>query len=310
MITTDASSPVSWAVGTCGISDSDWIGNFYPRGLQPIDRLAYYAGHFNSIELNTTFHAIPARKVVQRWREVTPAEFRFCIKFPEDVTHGSPERLSEAGTIDTAVRFFDVISELREKLSVVLMQFPPWFSAKHRSTLLRFIDRIRCPARLVVEFRHYSWWTPATAMALRERHIGWATADLASCLKSVTAPPEGQLRSFGLTQLISTSDFLYARLIGKHHQFLTHREERFDSMPRLTWWSERLKRVLAAYPDVRGAYVFFDNDFSGHAPNAATRFADLVHLPRAFEASFQHSKRADVDNIRALAGGLFEYRAT
>jgi uncharacterized protein YecE (DUF72 family) len=278
---TDHLSPVSWFVGTCGFWDSDWNDNFYPKGLVK-DRLPFYARHFNAIELNTTFHAIPKPEKVQRWKDETPPEFRFSVKFPKEVTHGRPERLLAADTLEITSRFFDAIQELGEKLEVVLMQFPPWFSALRRLALLRFIDRLRCPARLVFEFRDDSWWTPTTALALRERNIGWVVADLAGHPAITCVPVEWQLRSFGLRQLIFTADFVYARLIGKHHQFPVHVAEYFDSTPRVKWWHERLTRVLKACPSVRRVYVFFDNDFSGNAPTSARRFANMVKLPPIF----------------------------
>jgi uncharacterized protein YecE (DUF72 family) len=276
-------SLIPWHVGTCGISDSDWNGNFYPQGLHPIDRLGHYATRFNAIELNTTFHAIPRRDVVRRWKTVTSSTFHFCLKFPEKVTHGPPDQLLEASTLETAKQFFDVIQELDQKLKVVLIQFPKSFMAFHRSTLLRFLDRISCPARLVIEFRHDSWWTPATAYELRIRGIGWAVADLASYPEIAKVPLNGQLKLFGLSKIISTTDFLYVRWLGKHHQFPVHVEEYFDSTPRITWWHERLTRVMRACPDVRHVYAFFDNDFSGHAPHAACRLTDKVGLPRFWE---------------------------
>jgi uncharacterized protein YecE (DUF72 family) len=279
MANSQLNSSICWRVGTCGISDADWIGNFYPRGLRQADWLASYATRFNSIELNTTFHATPLRKTVRRWENVTPSDFRFCIKFLREVTHGDPDRLVESGTLNTARRFFDVIQELGEKLAVVLMQFPKVFTAVHRSMLLRFLDHISSPARLVIEFRDNSWWTPATAQALRERGIGWVAADMGRDPEIAKVPMKGQLGSFGLCPMISTTDFLYARLLGKHHQFPVHVEEYFDSTPRINWWFERFSRVLKTCPNVREIYAFFDNDFSGHAPSAARRFADKVSLP-------------------------------
>ena len=99
-----------------------------------------------------------------------------------------------------------------------------------------------------------------------------------------TVPAEGELRRFGLRTIVSTTNFVYARLIGKHGQFPVHRKKYFDSTPRVRWWLERIKRVVARQPNVRCVYVFFDNDFSGHAPAPARRFADLLGLPRTFEA--------------------------
>ena len=281
---TDIRRPVSWFVGTCGISNPQWVGNFYPRGLRSIERLAYYAGHFNSIELNTTFHAIPERWKVQRWKDATPCNFRFCVKFPREVTHGRPESLLKTDTLRKASRFFDVVQELGEKLALVLLQFPPWFSSSHRSALLRFVDLVRGSTPLVLEFRNTNWWTPATEAALRERNIGWATADLTSHPEVAPRCDNGQVQSSGLRQLICTTDFVYVRMIGKHHQFRFHVEEYFDSTHRLTCWLDELTRILKGRTDVRRVYTFFDDDFSGHAPTSARRLANMVKLPRTFEA--------------------------
>src|ERR1700744_5580211 len=96
------SSAIAWLVGTCGISDPDWVGNFYPPGLPSSEWLKHYARKFNSIEINATFHAIPKREVVRRWKEVTPPDFRFCVKFPKEVTHDGHRRLLSASALDTA----------------------------------------------------------------------------------------------------------------------------------------------------------------------------------------------------------------
>jgi len=121
------------------------------------------------------------------------------------------------------------------------------------------------------------------AHALRERDISWVAADLASYPRVAEVPIQQQLGLFGLRPIIATADFLYARWLGKHRQFQVHVEEYFDSTPRVIWWFERLTHVLKKYPSVRHVYAFFDNDFSGHAPTAARRFADKVNLPRFWE---------------------------
>lgn len=276
---TNLNPQVSWSVGTCGISDPAWVGNFYPLGTRTSKWFEYYVTRFGSIELNTTFHRMPTTKSIQRWARITPQHFRFSLKCLSDITHGGAYRLLKPGTIDLAKQFFDVIQELGPKLSVVLLQFLPKFTEEYRSKLFQFLDRISCPTRLVVELRHDSWWKPQIAAELRDRGISWAAADLASHPYVAQIPLKGQLKTFGLRPIISTTDFLYARWIGEHRQFPVHVEEYFDSTLRLAWWHERLKRVSEQYPNIRHIYAFFDNDFSGHAPTAALRFAKLVGLP-------------------------------
>ena len=49
-------------LGTGGFSNDDWVGIFYPDGLKKNQWLEFYAQHFNAIEVNSTFYAVPAQK--------------------------------------------------------------------------------------------------------------------------------------------------------------------------------------------------------------------------------------------------------
>src|SRR5688572_31080344 len=49
-------SAVALLVGTSGFDYRDWRGPFYPRFLKSGDRLAFYAEHFDTVELNVTFY--------------------------------------------------------------------------------------------------------------------------------------------------------------------------------------------------------------------------------------------------------------
>ena len=48
-----------WRLGTMGFGYKEWAGAFYPPGTKPAEYLSYYARHFNAVELDTTFYAIP-----------------------------------------------------------------------------------------------------------------------------------------------------------------------------------------------------------------------------------------------------------
>ena len=53
-------------VGIAGWSYDDWDGIVYPaRRPARFDRLAYLAGFFESIEINSTFYRIPEPKMAQ-----------------------------------------------------------------------------------------------------------------------------------------------------------------------------------------------------------------------------------------------------
>jgi uncharacterized protein YecE (DUF72 family) len=48
---------------------------------------AKYVASFDAIEIQTTFYQPPADSVAQRWKATAPAEFRFCMKAWQLITH-------------------------------------------------------------------------------------------------------------------------------------------------------------------------------------------------------------------------------
>lgn len=56
-------------------------GSFYPPQLKnPAERLNFYAQHFNTVEVDSTFYAFPAERNARLWVERTPSSFLFNIK--------------------------------------------------------------------------------------------------------------------------------------------------------------------------------------------------------------------------------------
>ena len=84
-----------WYLGTMGFSYKQWVGPFYPDGLNARHHLAYYAERFNGLEIDSTFYGTPAESAIHRWRTVTPQNFKICLKMPRQITQfglvvGSP----------------------------------------------------------------------------------------------------------------------------------------------------------------------------------------------------------------------------
>ena len=46
-------------LGTLSFTATGWQGSFYPKGLRPGDYLSYYADHFDTVEIDSTFYATP-----------------------------------------------------------------------------------------------------------------------------------------------------------------------------------------------------------------------------------------------------------
>jgi Protein of unknown function DUF72 len=70
-------------LGTSGWSYADWEGSLYPEGLPAAARLAEYANHYATVEIDSTFYGTPRRSTVERWREIVPEGFLFAAKFPQ-----------------------------------------------------------------------------------------------------------------------------------------------------------------------------------------------------------------------------------
>src|SRR5205823_1514086 len=67
-------------VGTASWADPGYVADWYPKGLPAAARLSWYAQHFNLVEVNSSFYAIPARASVKRWCSETPPGFIFDLK--------------------------------------------------------------------------------------------------------------------------------------------------------------------------------------------------------------------------------------
>jgi len=69
-------------IGTCSWTDPTLIkSGFYPKGTNtPEERLKYYADHLDTVEVDSTYYAIPSEKVAGLWAERTPEGFTFHIK--------------------------------------------------------------------------------------------------------------------------------------------------------------------------------------------------------------------------------------
>ena len=69
-------------LGTQGWNYEGWTGSFYPSGTKTKDTLGLYSKIFDSVEIDSTFYAIPAEGAVRGWEERTPHGFKFSVKLP------------------------------------------------------------------------------------------------------------------------------------------------------------------------------------------------------------------------------------
>ena len=67
-------------VGTCSWADEALTKYWYPKGVPSGARLGYYAEHFDTVEVDSTYYRLPDESMVQGWAERTPDGFTMHVK--------------------------------------------------------------------------------------------------------------------------------------------------------------------------------------------------------------------------------------
>lgn len=142
-------------VGCTGWSMKEWVGKVYPKGTKTKDYLEAYGQQFNTIELNTTHYRIPSPEMILKWKTKTPADFKFCPKIPQTISHSRNLGVNTPALL----QFCDVIQGLGEKLGCCFMQLPPYFNVEKLPILSNFLNHFPSHIPLAIEFRHESWFT-------------------------------------------------------------------------------------------------------------------------------------------------------
>jgi Protein of unknown function DUF72 len=68
-------------LGTSGFTAPGWQGSFYPTRMKPADFLGFYAEHFSTVEVDSTFYGTPSPHVV------SARQVHFSVKIPQIITH-------------------------------------------------------------------------------------------------------------------------------------------------------------------------------------------------------------------------------
>jgi uncharacterized protein YecE (DUF72 family) len=241
-----------------------WFGNFYPADLAKNDSLKAYAQRLTAIEGNTTFYAIPSPNTVQRWQAETPPDFRFCLKFPQTVSHQGllcPQ-------LPQAQQFLDRLLPLHQKLGSVFLQLPPSYGPAHLPDLLSFFESLKSyPIKLAVEVRHPHWWQPhhqtTLHQALSERQISQVILDTRPIYRCADDPQHQSKRR--KPDLPVTFHQTAPPLIVR---FISHPQWQNNELY-LAEWQQFLTPLLQQNQDV---YFFVHCPMEDHSPFTARRF--------------------------------------
>jgi len=268
------------------------------------DELAWYADHFDTVEVNSSFYRVPEPHITRGWADRTPSGFEFSVKLFQKLTHprmflgritAPPEPAADGEAAGSAVErlthrqarlavgvsqsdidtFRAAIDPLAEasKLGALLAQFPPSFKADTAAQdyLLWLLGALQ-EYQVAVELRHRSWSDDlsTTLSLLNGTKAGWVQID------------EPKFRSsIAQNYLPNVTGCYYLRLHGRNAKaWWTHTKsaDRYDylySAEELDPFVEVAEAVKAL---VKKMYLYTNNHFEGKAVANAVMLRERLGL--------------------------------
>jgi uncharacterized protein YecE (DUF72 family) len=269
--------------GTCSWADESLSKLWYPPQVRSAEgRLRYYASIFDTVEVNSSYYALPTAEAAAQWARRTPDGFVFHVKafgmmtrhpvrpeqLPPDLrgelavdAQGRVERPSAELRGEVFRRFLDAVAPLRAagKLGGILIQLPPYIVFKPSAfAYLEWAAEQLEGHEMLVEFRHRSWLEESNAahtLSFLER--------LGATYVMVDAPRSGA-RNIAPTVVAATSPTAYLRLHGRNASTWNVRgrsaAERFDHL----YTDEELAEWVAPLRELAGSsqrvYAMFNNN--------------------------------------------------
>jgi uncharacterized protein YecE (DUF72 family) len=261
-----------------------WTGDIFPPGTRSKKYLHVYSHYFPAVEGNTTFYAVPQPKIIDRWYNETPDDFRFCLKLPRDYTHSGlllPQ-------LEKAYAFLDLVSNLQEKLALVFIQLPPKYHAGYFDDLADFLTELSADnIPLALEVRHPDWFEPENAADLQDllahTQMDQVILDTQAIYRSESDPNLPFICKKPDVPLITTvRDNIQAAqgISAENEAFGNNILIRFVSHPRrefnetfMRYWIEPIKNWLA---EGKKVYLFIHCPLEHKSPDNARYFHQLL----------------------------------
>ena len=295
---------MSLRIGTSGWSypsgKGTWNGLFYPprkgrvSSIPGFDELTWYAEHFDTVEVNSSFYGPPTPETTRKWAERTPAGFEFCLKLHQKFTH--PEMFKAAALADLPVQDADVLAALarvtaadvgrfkdgleplavRNRLGALLAQFPPSFhDTPANREYLEWLLTTFAEYPVAVELRHKTWSDRhGETVTLLDRHrAAWTQIDEPKFRCSI--------RQNGLP---NQEGVAYMRLHGRNAAQWWHHdaaEDRYNYLYSIDELRPIAETAVATKAIVRKAYLFLNNHFASKAVVNAVVLKHLTGEPIA-----------------------------
>jgi uncharacterized protein YecE (DUF72 family) len=284
-------------VGTASWSDLGYIAEWYPPTLPASRRLPWYAEHFDMVEVNSTFYAIPEPRTTEHWCELTPDYFVFNVKLHRLLSRHStgpdflpPDlridaELDEHGRVLVTPQMEEAVTtrllqsfepfERAGKLGVLLLQLPPSFGPRrHQLDELEHLIELLHGYKLAVELRNRDWVEAsqlhATTEFFRQHDLIFVAVD---------TPEVNNFRLMPRIDLTTHSHIGYLRAHGRNARgYLTGRNvaERFDYDYPDQELEEIAQRAIRLSHSVEEMHVVFNNNRGAYAPKAAMKMRHIL----------------------------------
>jgi uncharacterized protein YecE (DUF72 family) len=148
--------PIQVRVGCAKWGRKEWLGKIYPPKTKEANFLDEYVKHFDCIELNATFYNVYGPDTIRKWKERadTNADFKFCPKFSQSISH--IRRLKNADELTTT--YYEGIMAFGDKLGPLFLQLGDNYTPKSFPELKAYLEKLPKDVPVFVELRHKEWF--------------------------------------------------------------------------------------------------------------------------------------------------------
>ena len=299
---TDPKGKENIRIGTCSWADKSLVGSgWYPKGLSDASgRLRYYSGRFRTVEVDSTFYAIPHEETVYNWVARTPPDFLFNIKafglFTfHAVDHGSlpswlrdeilpPEggkrikfsEIPRSLRLELWKHFEKVIRPLHQmgRMGYLLFQLPPWAGFSKRMTqYIRRVAEVATPFKVALEVRNRTWLEGENRQVLvellRDLNLAYVVVDEPDL--DWTVPDE---------KLVTASWGSVVRFHGRNRESWSRKDATVQERFRYLYSEEELIPWKNALQDISSqvsmVYAMFNNCFRNYSVRNAMQMRMLL----------------------------------
>jgi uncharacterized protein YecE (DUF72 family) len=234
-------------IGCSGWQYRHWREVFYPKGLAQSRWFAFYAEHFDTVEINSSFYRLPKASTFEKWRDQAPPGFCYAVKANRFITQA--KKLLDCE--EPMERMMAATCHLGDRLGPMLYQLPPGMGI-NLERLDGFLRLLPSDVTSVFEFRNKSWYVPETYQLLDRHGVGFCVHDMGG----------------SASERIAVGSAAYVRFHGGAGKYWGRYSDE-----RLLDWAEW---IVGQAGSGRACWCYFNNDIHGHAIDDAQTLKSMV----------------------------------